>query len=234
MAKSAGRGSGFGAVSVTYDFWPKAQAAGQASEQFRSRMIFGQKRRPRVRLRSSFGHVRFLAKSAGRGSGFGAVSVTYDFWPKAQAAGQASEQFRSRMIFGQKRRPRVRLRSSFGHVRFLAKSAGRGSGFGAVSVMYDFWPKAQAAGQASEQFRSRMIFGQKRRPRVRLRSSFGHVRFLAKSAGRGSGFEAVSVTYDFWPKAQAAGQASEQFRSRIIFGQKRRPRVRLRSSFGHV
>ena len=54
-------------------------------------MSFDQKRRPRVRLRSSFGHLRFLAKSAGRGSGFGVVSVTYDFWPKAQAAGQASE-----------------------------------------------------------------------------------------------------------------------------------------------
>ena len=57
-----------------------------------------------------------LAKSAGRGSAFGVVSFTYDFWPKVQAAGQASEQFRSLMIFGQKCRPRVRLRSSFGHL----------------------------------------------------------------------------------------------------------------------
>ena len=36
------------------------------------------------------------------------------------------------MIFGQKCRPRVRLRSSFGHFRFLAKSGGCGSGFGVV------------------------------------------------------------------------------------------------------
>ena len=49
-------------------------------------------------------------------SGFGVLSVTYDFWPKAEAAGQASEYFRSLMIFGKKRRPRVRLRSSFGHL----------------------------------------------------------------------------------------------------------------------
>ena len=54
-----------------------------------------------------------------------------------------------------------------------------------------------------------MIFGQKCRPRVRLRSGFFHLLFLAKSAGRGSGFRVVSVTYDFWPKVQAAGQASE-------------------------
>ena len=54
-------------------------------------MIFGQKCRPRVRLQSSFGHLSFLAKSAGRGSGFGVVSVTYEFWLKVQAAGQASE-----------------------------------------------------------------------------------------------------------------------------------------------
>ena len=54
-------------------------------------MIFGQKGRPRVRVRSSFGNLGFLAKSAGRGSGLGIVSVTYDFWPKAQAEGQASE-----------------------------------------------------------------------------------------------------------------------------------------------
>ena len=52
-------------------------------------------------------------------SGFGVVSVTYDFWPKAQAAVQASEYFRLLMIFGQKRRPRVRLRSTFGHLFFL-------------------------------------------------------------------------------------------------------------------
>ena len=32
--------------------------------------------------------------SADRGSGLGVVSGTYDFWPKAQAAGQASEYFR--------------------------------------------------------------------------------------------------------------------------------------------
>ena len=101
-------------------------------------MIFGQKRRPRVRLRSSFVHLGVLAKSASRGSGFGVVLVTYDFWPEPQAAGQASEQFRFLMIFGQKCRPRVRLRSRFGHLRLLAKSAGRGSGFGAVSVTYDF------------------------------------------------------------------------------------------------
>ena len=56
-----------------------------------------------------------------------------------------------------------------------------------------------------------MSFGHKRRPRVRLRSSFGHLRFLAKSTGRGSGFEVVSVTDDFWPKAQAAGEASGVF-----------------------
>ena len=54
-------------------------------------MVFGQKRRPQVRLRSTFGHLSFLAKSAGRGLGFGVVSVTHGFWPKAQAAGQASE-----------------------------------------------------------------------------------------------------------------------------------------------
>ena len=71
LAKSALRGSGFGVVSVTYDFWPKAKAAGQASEYFRSLMIFGKRQR--------------------RGSGFGVVLVTYDFWPKALAAGQASE-----------------------------------------------------------------------------------------------------------------------------------------------
>ena len=96
LAKSALRGSGFGVVSVTYDFWPKAKAAGQP--------------------RSTFGHLSFLAKSAGRGSGFGVVSVTYDFWPKAKAAGQASEYFRSLMIFGQKRTLRFRLRSSFRHL----------------------------------------------------------------------------------------------------------------------
>ena len=54
-------------------------------------MIFDQKRRPRDRLWSSFGHLGILAKSAGRGSGFGVASVTYDFGPIAQAAGQASE-----------------------------------------------------------------------------------------------------------------------------------------------
>ena len=42
-------------------------------------------------VRSTFGHLGFLAKSADRGSGYGVVSVTCDFWPKAQAAGQASE-----------------------------------------------------------------------------------------------------------------------------------------------
>ena len=52
-------------------------------------MIFGQKRRPRVSLFTSFGHLRFLAKSALRGSGFGVVSVSYDFWSKAQATGHA-------------------------------------------------------------------------------------------------------------------------------------------------
>ena len=54
-------------------------------------MILGQKCWPRVRLRSSFGHLRFLAKGAGCGSGFGVVLVTYDFWPKEQAACQASD-----------------------------------------------------------------------------------------------------------------------------------------------
>ena len=54
-------------------------------------MIFGQTRSSRARLRSSFGHLRFLAKSEGRGSGFGVVSVTDDFWPKAKATGQSSE-----------------------------------------------------------------------------------------------------------------------------------------------
>ena len=91
------------------------QAAGQASEYFRSLIIFGQNRRPRVKLRSSFSHLGFFSKTAGRGSGFGVLSVTYDFCPKAQAAGQASENFRSVMIFGKKRRPWVRPRSSFGH-----------------------------------------------------------------------------------------------------------------------
>ena len=57
-----------------------------------------------------------FGKSASRGSGFGVVSVTYDIWPKAQAAGQSSEYFLSLMIFGQKRRLWVRLRSSFGHL----------------------------------------------------------------------------------------------------------------------
>ena len=56
---------------------------------------------------------------------------------------------------------------------------------------------------------------------------------FGKSEGRGSGFEVVLVTYDFWPKALAAGQASEYFRSLMIFGPKRRARVRLRSTFGH-
>ena len=50
-------------------------------------MIFVQNRGPRVLVRSSFGHLGFLAKNADRGSGFGVVSVTRDFWPKAQAAG---------------------------------------------------------------------------------------------------------------------------------------------------
>ena len=54
-------------------------------------MILGQKRRPRVRLLCSRGHLRFWAQSAGRGSGFGVVSVTQDFGPKSQAAGQALE-----------------------------------------------------------------------------------------------------------------------------------------------
>ena len=54
-------------------------------------MILGRKRRPQVRLTSSFGHLWFWAKSAGHGSDFGVVSVTYDFGPKAQAAGQASD-----------------------------------------------------------------------------------------------------------------------------------------------
>ena len=54
-------------------------------------MISGHKRRLPIRLWSSFGHLRFLAKSTGRGSDFGIVSVTYNFWPKAHAAGQASE-----------------------------------------------------------------------------------------------------------------------------------------------
>ena len=134
--------------------------------------------------------LRFWAKSAGRRSGFGVVSVTYDFWPKAQAM-------------------RVRLRKTFGLLRFWAKSTGRGSGFGIVSVTYDLWPQVQAVGQAFEYFRSLMIFGQNHRPRVRLRSSFGHLRFLAKSTGRRSGFGIVSVTYEFWPQAQAAGQASK-------------------------
>ena len=79
-------------------------------------MIFDPMRMSSVRLRSSFGHLLFLAKSAGRRSGFGVVSVTYYFWPKAKAAGQASEYFRSLMIFGQKRRPRVLLRTSFSHL----------------------------------------------------------------------------------------------------------------------
>ena len=61
-------------------------------------MIFGQRHRPRVRRHTSFGHLRFLAKGGFRGSGFGVVSVTYDFWPKTKAAGQASEYFRSLMI----------------------------------------------------------------------------------------------------------------------------------------
>ena len=113
------------------------------------------------------------------------------------------------MIFGQKRRPRVRLPSSFGHSQFLLKREDRGSGFRVILVTYDFLPKAQAAGQASEQFRSLLIFGQKRRPRVRLRSSFGHSQFLAKREDRGSGFRVILVTYDFLPKAHAAGQASE-------------------------
>ena len=65
-----------------------------------------------------------------------------------------------------------------------------------------------AAGQASEYSRSLMIFGQKRRPRVRLWSSFLHLRFLAKSVRRGLECVVPSATYDFWPKAQAAGQAS--------------------------
>ena len=77
-------------------------------------MIFGQKGRPRVRVRSSFGNFGFLGKSAGRGSSLGIVSVTYDFWPKAQAADQASEKFRSLRIFGQKRRPRVKFWRKFG------------------------------------------------------------------------------------------------------------------------
>ena len=93
MAKTTGRESGFGVVSFTYDFWPKAQAAGQSSEWFWPPMIFGQQRRPRVWLPSSFGHLRLLAKSACRGSGFGVVLVTYDVWSTAQAAGQASEYF---------------------------------------------------------------------------------------------------------------------------------------------
>ena len=54
-----------------------------------------------------------------------------------------------------------------------------------------------------------MIFGKNTSSRVRLRRSFGNLGFLAKSAGRESGFKIVSVTYDFWPKAQAADQASE-------------------------
>ena len=102
-AKSAGRGSGSGVVSVTYDFW---------------------------------------AKSVGRGSGFCVVAVTYDFGPKAQVVGRASEWFRSLMILGQIRRPRVRLLSSFCYLSFWAQSAGRGSGFGVVSITYDFGPKA--------------------------------------------------------------------------------------------
>ena len=79
-------------------------------------MIFGEKRRPRVRLQSSFGHLGFLAKSGGRGSTFGVVSVTYDFWPKAQVVGQASQYLSLLMIFGQKHRPRVNLWSSFDHL----------------------------------------------------------------------------------------------------------------------
>ena len=54
-------------------------------------MIFGQKGRLRVRVRSSFGNLGFLAKSAGRGSSFGVGSVTYDFSLKAEGVGQASE-----------------------------------------------------------------------------------------------------------------------------------------------
>ena len=79
-------------------------------------MIFGHKPRLPIRLWSSFGHLRFLAKSTGHGSGFGIVSVTYDFWPQAQAAKQALEKFRSLAIFGQKHRPWVGLRNSFGHL----------------------------------------------------------------------------------------------------------------------
>ena len=107
-------------------------------------MIFSQKRRPRVRLWSRLGH---FAKSAGRVV-FGVV--TYDFWPKAQAAGQRSDWFWPLSIFGQKHRPRVRLWSRLGHSCFFAKSAGRVSVFGVVSFTYDFWPKVQGAGQASE------------------------------------------------------------------------------------
>ena len=55
-------------------------------------IILGQNRRPRVTIRSSFGHLLFWAKTAGRGSRFGVlVSVTYDFGPKPQAACHGSE-----------------------------------------------------------------------------------------------------------------------------------------------
>ena len=74
-------------------------------------MNFGQKRRPRVRLRSSFGHLCFLTKSADRGSVFGVLAVTYFLGAKAE-------------VFG--------------------------SGFGVVYLTYEFWPNAQAAGQSSE------------------------------------------------------------------------------------
>ena len=64
-------------------------------------------------------------------------------------------------------------------------------------------------GQASQYLSLLMISGEKRRLRVRLWSSFGHLQFLAKSTGRRSGFVVASVTDDFGPKLQAAGQASE-------------------------
>ena len=77
-----------------------------------------------------------------------------------------------------------------------------------------------------------MIFGQKPRPRVRLREYFRSLKIFCQK--RRPWVSLVSVTDDFWPKAQAAGQASEKFQSRMIFGQKSRPRERPQSSFGHL
>ena len=94
-------------------------------------MILGQNRRPRVTIRSSFGHLLFWAKTAGRGPRFGVVSFTYYFGAKTTSRGSR---------FGV-----VSVTCDFG-----PKPPGRGSRFGVVSVTDDFGLKPRASGHGSE------------------------------------------------------------------------------------